>query len=270
MKKKISNLLFKLAQKIHKRDFYVEYLNSNGILNWQDSNVSGEFYLTHKIIPKLLLQEKDSEVQIFDVGANRGNYTRMLMLGLKPLETNYSIRIHLFEPQKLVELDGFINDPKIVLNRVCVGKEDGTVQLYKEEGRENHSTTIGGVLEGNFNYRNQKKEVFPIIRLETYLENAQINRIHFLKIDTEGNEYDVLLGLGGFLEKRTVWSIQFEFNEMNVYSRVFFRDFYMLLVKDYNIFRLGTNELIPIKNYNTFLEVFKFQNYVAVLKEFSL
>lgn len=267
---KISNLLIRLAQKIYKRDFYLEYLNSKGILNWQNSDVSGESYLINKVIPKILLQEKVLEIQILDVGANKGDYTRQIMLTLESLTSNVAFKMHLFEPQELVELDGFKKNPNIILNSVCVGKQNGEVDLYSEIGKESHSTTISGVLEENFKYSNQNKMIVPIVRLDSYLENFQINRVHFLKIDTEGNEYDVLLGLGNFLKERKVWSIQFEFNEMNVYSRVFFRDFYTLLTKDYNIFRLGVDRLIPINSYNTFLEVFKFQNYLAVLKDLKL
>jgi hypothetical protein len=39
-----------------------------------------------------------------------------------------------------------------------------------------------------------------VLRLDTYLENAGIRRIDCLKIDTEGYEFPILLGLENYLE----------------------------------------------------------------------
>ena len=62
-----------------------------------------------------------------------------------------------------------------------------------------------------------------------------IDKIDLLKLDTEGSEYEVLLGGRKMLLNNKIKTIFFEFNEMNVFSRVFFRDFYKLL-KNYKIY----------------------------------
>ena len=52
---------------------------------------------------------------------------------------------------------------------------------------------------------------------------------------------------------------------MNVWSRVFLKDFYDNL-KEYKLFRIKKGELIPLKEYNTINEIFKYQNILAIKK----
>ena len=57
--------------------------------------------------------------------------------------------------------------------------------------------------------------------------------------------------------------IQFEFNEMNVASRVFFRDFWLML-PNYEFYRLMVDGMIRIDKYDPiYCEIFAFQNIVA-------
>ena len=74
---------------------------------------------------------------------------------------------------------------------------------------------------------------------------------------------EVLKGAIKLISENRVGIIQFEFNEMNIVSRVFLRDFYKILDK-YNIYRLDSNKLIPLLEYNSTNEIFKFQNLLAV------
>jgi hypothetical protein len=91
-----------------------------------------------------------------------------------------------------------------------------------------------------------------------------------MKIDTEGSEYEILKGARTMLSKNSIKIIQFEFNEMNVYSRVFFKDFVDLL-KNYKLYRLMSHGLFPIKSYSPKLhEIFAFQNIVAINKSAKL
>jgi len=61
--------------------------------------------------------------------------------------------------------------------------------------------------------------------------------------------------------------IHFEFNEMNVYSRVFFRDFHELLV-NYNFYRMLPDGLVFLGDYNPiYQEIFAYQNIVVIRKD---
>lgn len=76
----------------------------------------------------------------------------------------------------------------------------------------------------------------------------------------------MLNGCKELLKNKYIGVIQFEFNEMNVVSRVFFKDFFDLLSPGYKIYRLHKESLKPIESYDTKHEIFKFQNIVAINK----
>jgi hypothetical protein len=76
------------------------------------------------------------------------------------------------------------------------------------------------------------------------------------------------MGGSKLIAKNLIDVIQFEFNLNNVYSRVFLRDFYLLL-KNYRFFRLTQTGLIALGEYHTRHEIFLFQNLIAVSNLYS-
>jgi len=69
------------------------------------------------------------------------------------------------------------------------------------------------------------------------------------------------------LKKKKIKAIHFEFNEMNVVSRCFFRDFWKIL-DQYKFYRLLPNGMLEIRNYTPLsCEIFAYQNIVAILDE---
>ena len=106
----------------------------------------------------------------------------------------------------------------------------------------------------------------PVITLSSFFAANNIYEVKLLKIDVEGHELPVLKGLGSHLSNGSVKAIHFEFNEMNVFSRAFFRDFVQLL-SSYDLYRLLPNDMLPLKNYKPYLlEIFAYQNIVAIYK----
>jgi hypothetical protein len=102
--------------------------------------------------------------------------------------------------------------------------------------------------------------------LDRYCERKGIIQVDFLKLDTEGHELEGLRGAKNLLESKKIKVIQFEFGEMNVFARVYLKDFYDLL-KDYRFFRIDTHRLIPLPTWEREYEIFKFQNFVAIKNE---
>jgi polynucleotide 5'-kinase involved in rRNA processing len=94
-----------------------------------------------------------------------------------------------------------------------------------------------------------------IVTIDEVIEKEKIVRIDFLKIDTEGHELAVLEGASNALKAGIIRCIQFEFNEMNVVSRTFFKDFKNIL-KDFN-------GMLPLGDQPVITEIFAFQNIVA-------
>lgn len=101
--------------------------------------------------------------------------------------------------------------------------------------------------------------------LDTFCSKHLIENIDLLKIDVEGNELRVLEGSQNMIGQGKISAIVFEFNEMNLISRVFLRDFFNIL-PNYNFFRLLPNELVAIE-YNPLQEIFVYQNIVALRKD---
>jgi hypothetical protein len=104
--------------------------------------------------------------------------------------------------------------------------------------------------------------------LDSFCKNNGIEKINFLKIDTEGNELKVIKGgLEMILNKVDV--IQMEFNEMNIVSRVFLKDFYELLSGKFNFYRLTKNAIIALGDYSSINEIFRYQDLLLVRKELA-
>ena len=100
--------------------------------------------------------------------------------------------------------------------------------------------------------------------IDDFVLQNQIEKINLLKIDTEGNELNVLLGAKDSLKAGRIEAIHFEFNEMNVISNTFFKDFWDLLV-EFDFYRVLHDGMHHIQTYNTLTcEIFAYQNIVAI------
>jgi hypothetical protein len=67
------------------------------------------------------------------------------------------------------------------------------------------------------------------------------------------------------LKENKIKIIQFEFNEPNVANRVFLKDFYQLL-PNFSFYRIKIGGLIPLGEYNSKNEIFRYQNILAINK----
>jgi hypothetical protein len=82
---------------------------------------------------------------------------------------------------------------------------------------------------------------------EEFCRENRIGRIDLLKIDAEGWDYFVLKGFGAMLRDSSIDVVQIEHNEMALRTRVFVRDFFDLLGKDYRICQLLPGGLRPME-----------------------
>lgn len=197
---------------------------------------------------------------IFDVGANIGNWSKMAFAA------NPEARIYAFEPHKAAfERLSRLSYVK-AYNAAC-GSENGHGVLFD---RNDLSSTTHASLDRMVIERlnvETSEQATEVLALDSVIEKEKIDYIDLLKIDVEGYEYEVLLGAKKALSKKVIRAIQFEFNEMNVYRRVFFKDILDLL-SGFEFYRLLPNGQIPLRHYDSALhEIFCFQNIVAYRKE---
>ncbi len=232
-------------------------LSGLGILNYESDKVSGE----DSFLRCYLKNKKD--VVVIDVGANVGDYSRKVM------EINPSAVIYAFEPhpKSYAKLQMAIKSENFHPVNSAVSDSAGVLTLYDYEilDGSSHASLYRDVIEGIHNKNSCKHEV-KTVSLGEFFSANNINEVSLLKVDTEGNELKVLMGISEFIKSGKIKLIHFEFNEMNVSSRVFFRDFWKML-PNFHLYRLLPNGMIKIEDYRPiFCELYGYQNIVAVLK----
>ncbi len=132
-----------------------------------------------------------------DVGANIG-YLSAVGAGL----VGPAGQVHAFEPvpayaERLRRLTKLNPDYRIVANSCAAGETRGICTMYvaREAGQ---STLV-------HSYKAEREILstieVPVIRLDSYLEENQIEEVALIKIDAEGFELPVLKGLHNYFEK---------------------------------------------------------------------
>jgi FkbM family methyltransferase len=197
---------------------------------------------------------------VFDVGANTGQYLDVL------LETvGETFDCHSFEPaaatfQPLAA--HFKDKPFIRTVQLGVGKEDGHFTLYS-----NHEGSSIASFYPIYNLEArtalEQEELIPVRSLDSYCAEHGVSDIHFLKIDVEGAELDVLLGASRLLAERRIHYIQFEFGPNNMSSKTYMKDFFRVL-KGYQICRILQDGIRPLPKYNEELEIPLVSNFLAI------
>lgn len=234
-------------------------LRGLGILNYENGKVSGEQHLITKVLPAII--ENDNPI-FFDVGANIGKYSTSLS------DTFPNATIYAFEPHpnnfSVLKESSTLN--KLKSYNVAVGDVRGELTLY--DRADQNGSTHASLHEAVISEIHKQDTVTFTVAVETlddFAKDEKLTHIDFLKIDTEGNELAVLKGASTLLENGNIRCIHFEFNEMNIVSRVFFRDFRKTLC-NYDLFRLLPNGLLHLGDSPLSTELFAYQNIIALPK----
>ena len=142
---------------------------------------------------------------VIDIGANIGYYSLMAAAKVGP-----GGRVISFEPNP--ELAGRLQETihenklaNVTLEQAGVSDKPGWAELFlPNEIGNNTATMIAN--EGGHPVR------VPIVTLDEYLEQHQIDRVDFLKIDVEGFEPKVIQGARSAIRAKKIKAIFCEFN----------------------------------------------------------
>jgi FkbM family methyltransferase len=231
-------------------------LYGQGLLNSEDDHLSGEDALLQTIAATW------PNPVILDVGAHEGEYARRAR-ALMP-----RARILAFEPHPATfeRLSRALAGRGVEVFQLGCGEQPDEQVLYDyashAEGTQHATLHRGAITE----LRHDTASAWPVhmTTVDQVCQARGIARVHLLKVDTEGHEYAVLKGAQAMLVAGAIDAIHFEFNEMNVYSRVFLRDFIALL-PGYDLWRLLPDGIVPLGVYSPpSSELFAFQNILAV------
>jgi len=206
-----------------------------------------------------------NDLVVFDVGANEGNFTGHLRsLGA------HSCRYFLFEPNPKTfrRLEArFATDDRVHIEQVGVGAASGKLPLYDITGSQGtqwasfHKASITELVG-----KPSEQTYADVITLDGYCAARGIERIDFLKIDTEGFEKEVLVGAHELLRWHKIRTIQLEWNDLNVFSGFTLYQLSKLLC-GFEIYRLLPRGLAPLvtrrRAYSTRFDIPRYCNLVC-------
>ena len=210
-------------------------------------------YFYQKKIIKFLKKNNLSEINlIFDVGAHKGESINLFLKNMKVkniVSFEASPLNFKFLENNKKNLEKKFPNTKIIIENLALSS-DGRVVSFKQFN-ESSSSTINNInqesryFKRKFNLLNlrNKKKIYESFKLKTetldnYMYQNNFNRISFLKIDTEGYEYEILIGLKKRI--KSVDTIMFEHHYDNMIIKEYtFSDINYLLKKNdfYQVFK---------------------------------
>lgn len=182
--------------------------------NFYSMKTSGELFFLKNIF-------KEKPDLCIDVGANEGSYSKYIL-------ENSSFKIIAFEPfsksfKRLNKLKK--KYPKrIDLFNFRLGNANRNLSLHYDKGNSLWSNFNPEVNKIDYLKDNKFIERSKIEKLDKiYYNNKKLfkNKIKLLKIDTEGYEYEVLLGVSEFYQEKKPTYTQIENNYYNYSNYVF-------------------------------------------------
>jgi FkbM family methyltransferase len=207
-----------------------------------------------------------SDAVVFDAGANRGDWSVLLLAALGSTRC----RIFLFEPsRRSQEVLSSLDLPHATLITAAVGDKPGVATLY-DPGED--ASKIASLYPRRDTFLKPLafvEEMVKVVTIDEVMAEYSIDVLDFLKLDVEGHELAALRGASESLESRRIKALTFEFGSSNLNSRTYFYDFWdFLRPYGYRIERICPGGvLIPIEKYREELEYFKgASNYLASLE----
>lgn len=194
---------------------------------------------------------------IFDVGAYQGTWATVA------LEHCHNSKVTSFEPIPWAfEKLALIKNDRLAVEPIGLGNQNTHRTLIAYRGD-------ASCLSGFYKYPHKDESTTVEVKVKTgdsYLAENQISTIDFLKMDTEGSEYEVLQGFEESLKAKSVKVIQFEYGQVNIISHYLLRDYFNYL--DNVGYRVGKiyPKYVHFCDYTFELENFIGSNFLAVSK----
>lgn len=215
-----------------------------------DARVNGEL---------LVLDTVAKQVSFFvDVGANIGTWTHNL---LERQPAGHEPRGILAEPTPELAKQlraRFAPRPKLSVVEAALGDKPGTDTFFVSSSCSEHSS-----LHMPDDSACRAVEVKVAI-LDELMSDANESEIDFLKIDTEGNDFNVLLGASALLTRHAVHVIQFEYGQgWRLAGHTLCAAFRFLRKHGYECF-LITGEGLRAYDPDRYGEHFLYSNFLAV------
>ena len=202
-----------------------------------------DFYHTKKLLNFLKIYRSNIKI-VFDVGGHRGEtliiYSKYFKLSkiysFEPIRENYNFLI-----EAKNNLSKKYSNTEFITENVALGSsnKDITIKFMKESS----SSTIKNI-NTNSNYFKKKSKFLykknqnffedkkiTQLSINSYMKINKIDQIDLLKIDTEGYEYEVLLGTDKYLHKIKIIIFEHHYDNM-IEKKYTFSDINKLLLNN--------------------------------------
>jgi FkbM family methyltransferase len=208
-------------------------------------------------------------LNIFDIGANRGNWTKSLFAQIpSDWRGKDRLRVHLFEPvpatrERLFQMLGTIDHGGLC--RVHPGAMSdqsgpGEMAIMSEAGGTNSLHFDGSASAPPGGWIAIEKQT-----LTEFCKVHGIDRIQLVKCDAEGHDFRVLEGAKELLREEKIDVFQFEYNHRWIFSRCYLKDVFDLVNGlPYSVGKLGPTSIEIYEAWHPELERFFQSNYVLL------
>ncbi len=207
-------------------------------------------------------------IVVFDCGANMGEWTLNFVERCLAKQLN-DIQVHAFEPchatyTKLLEnLNSGRAKDFVITSRKALSNLDTTSLMYVV-----HDGAGTNSLFCSEEQKTQRTEQVEVITLNKYCEDMGIDHITFLKIDTEGNDMNVIEGGMKLFTEGKISLVQFEYNFRWIYARRFLRDaFEFFAPLGYHVGKITPKGIEFYTGWHPELESYREGNYLACRSE---
>lgn len=166
-------------------------------------------------IDMLNLNYENFEI-VFDVGSYHGSFTEAI------LNKNPSIEIHAFEPNNLafeIIKNKFQNN-NVIINNSALGDLKEERILYLNNFDETNSLLASNTIDAKLDKltTNIKQQKVNVTTLDQYCNESGLQQIDFVKVDTQGNTYNVLLGASDLLKSKGIKYLYVETEFIQIYK----------------------------------------------------
>jgi len=207
-----------------------------------------DFFYQKRII-KFLSKKNLTNIEIlFDVGGHKGESINLFLSNMKVkkiISFEASPLNFRFLEKSREHYSKKFNKTEIMIENIALGSENKEIDFKQFD--ESSSSTLNDINEESSYFKRKfnlldffsKKKKYQILKikietLDNYMDLNNINKISFLKIDTEGYEYEILKGLKKKIQ--FVDTIMFEHHYDN------------MIIKNYT-FR-DINNFLKMNNFN--------------------
>jgi FkbM family methyltransferase len=217
-------------------------------LGYDNAQHTGEEWFVKKVLAKA------NPMVCIDIGANVGAYSKLLA-------TETSAAIYAIEPAAAsfaaLQQTAAAYPGRIQTVNAAISDRNGSGTLHSRDAMSEKATLSEVSGAGS-----ALQQQVTLQTLDSFIAEAGITKVDFIKIDTEGHELAVFTGMQHTLQTMQPKYIQFEFNHVHLYNSTTLYQLTQLL-PGYTFYRLLPRGWIRIDPANQSSNIFMFCNIIA-------